>query len=289
MEHTPILHIVDSSSRSRAEQARFGFAAGYHCEIYSSLSELLSVAPPKGIVLARDREEFGGAAKIAEELANRGIWLPVIATAVDPRPARIVAAIRCGVLDYLRLPLREDRLGAAVARIRDEAQADMQARRKIAEARGRIASLSPREREVLDWLAEGCSNKMIAQELHISARTVEIHRANMMSKLGARHAAEAVRLCIEAGARYEAFAPGGLTTENPASPAKAAVSQFEVQMVVVRRVVIGSQYRPEPLAGAAMDDAEEFPFLRTRVPAILHRNATPVGKEEGTDIDRLRA
>jgi FixJ family two-component response regulator len=66
------------------------------------------------------------------------------------------------------------------------------------EARDRISTLSTREREVLDWLAEGSSNKAIARELDISPRTVEIHRANMMNKLGARHAAEAVRLRLEA-------------------------------------------------------------------------------------------
>ncbi|WP_255548125.1 response regulator transcription factor [Erythrobacter ani] len=66
------------------------------------------------------------------------------------------------------------------------------------EARGRIANLSVREREVLDWLTEGSSNKVIARRLEISPRTVEIHRANMMHKLGARHAADAVRLRLEA-------------------------------------------------------------------------------------------
>jgi len=66
------------------------------------------------------------------------------------------------------------------------------------EARSRIENLSTREREVLDWLAQGSSNKAIARELQISPRTVEIHRANMMSKLGASHAADAVRLRLEA-------------------------------------------------------------------------------------------
>ena len=72
------------------------------------------------------------------------------------------------------------------------------ARRRMIEARDRISSLSVREREVLDWLTEGSSNKVITRELDISPRTVEIHRANMMHKLGARHAAEAVRLKLEA-------------------------------------------------------------------------------------------
>ena len=92
----------------------------------------------------------------------------------------------------------DDRLLAMVARISEEADAYAAARRKVIEARNRIATLSPREREVLDWLAEGRSNKMIARELSISPRTVEIHRANMMQKLSATHAAEAVRLRIEA-------------------------------------------------------------------------------------------
>ena len=69
---------------------------------------------------------------------------------------------------------------------------------EIDQQRSRIDALSVREREVLDWLAMGSSNKAIARELEISPRTVEIHRANMMTKLGANHAAEAVRLKLEA-------------------------------------------------------------------------------------------
>jgi DNA-binding CsgD family transcriptional regulator len=63
--------------------------------------------------------------------------------------------------------------------------------------------LSRREREVLEWLSLGCSNKIIARELSISPRTVEIHRANMMTKLGAGHAAEAVRLWLQSGLEAE--------------------------------------------------------------------------------------
>lgn len=171
---------------------------GHHCEIYSNIAEFVSVLPTEGIVLVRD-EENGEPVRMVRNLADRGAWLPVVATSADPRPGRVVEAIKNGAFDYLRLALREDRLQKAVVRILEEAQSYILARRKITEARNRIASLSPREREVLDWLTEGRSNKMIAHELRISPRTVEIHRANMMNKLGAHHPAEAVRICIEAG------------------------------------------------------------------------------------------
>lgn len=192
------LHIIDGSCRSRAEQARLGFENGYHCEIYSDLEELMLSPPDRGIILARDDEGGGRVDEVLRHLSRAGLWVPVVATSQDPRPGQVVAAIKAGALDYLRLPLRPERLHEAVNRIEREAVAYAEARRKMVEARNRIASLSPREREVLDWLAEGRSNKMIARELHISPRTVEIHRANMMSKLGAHHAAEAVRLRIEA-------------------------------------------------------------------------------------------
>ena len=198
MEQKQTLHFIDSDSRQRAELARIGFALGHHSEVYGDLGEL-SVHPPReGIIVARDLAHEGGVSLTLERLGRLGIWLPVIATEEAPRPNRIVAAIKAGALDYLPLPLDTDRFARCLARIEQEAQRVSAARRAMIEARDRIANLSGREREVLDWLTEGSSNKVIARELEISPRTVEIHRANMMTKLGARHAAEAVRLKFEA-------------------------------------------------------------------------------------------
>jgi two-component system response regulator FixJ len=198
MEHRQTLHIVGGSSRARAEQAHLGFGLGYHCEIYADAAELGARLPERGIVLAFDDPADGGVARVLRTLSVQGLWIPVIGTSFDPRPGCVVEAIKAGALDYMRLPLREERLIAAIERIGAEADAYAEARRKMVEARNRIAALSPREREVLDWLAEGCSNKVIARELAISPRTVEIHRANMMSKLGAVHPSQAVRLRLEA-------------------------------------------------------------------------------------------
>ena len=198
MSRKASLHFIDSNSRHRAELARVGFTLGHHSEVYGDLSEL-SVHPPReGIIIARDTPEEGGVPMILERLGRLGIWLPLIAVDAEPRPQRIVDAIKAGALDYLSLPLDPERFERCLTRIAKEAEVFGAARRRMIEARDRISSLSAREREVLEWLAEGSSNKVIARELEISPRTVEIHRANMMHKLGARHAAEAVRLKLEA-------------------------------------------------------------------------------------------
>ncbi len=198
MTRKATLHFIDSCSRQRAELARVGFALGHHCEVYGDLSELAVHPPREGIIIARDSAEEGGVGMILERLWRLGIWLPLIAVEDQPRPGRIVAAIKAGALDYLALPLDPERFTRCLTRIATEAELFGAARRRMIEARDRISTLSAREREVLDWLAEGSSNKAIARELEISPRTVEIHRANMMTKLGARHAAEAVRLKLEA-------------------------------------------------------------------------------------------
>ncbi|EAQ27618.1 response regulator FixJ [Erythrobacter sp. NAP1] len=198
MSRKASLHFIDANSRHRAELARVGFQLGHHAEVYGDLSELSAHPPRDGIIIARDQAEEGGVGIILERLSRLGIWLPVIAMDADPRPGRIVEAIKAGALDYLTLPIDTERFERCLTRIEKEAEIFGAARRRMIEARDRISSLSTREREVLEWLAEGSSNKVIARELDISPRTVEIHRANMMHKLGARHAAEAVRLKIEA-------------------------------------------------------------------------------------------
>ena len=197
MEQQLIIRFIEPSSRIRAELARSAFALGHHAEVYADLPELTGHMPETGVLVVRDDPSTGGVIAALDQLADYGQWLPLIATDVSPTAERIVAAMKAGALDYLPLPLEARRFANSLEQVVNEIAHHGDARRRMIEARTRIACLSTREREVLHWLAEGSSNKTIARELDISPRTVEIHRANMMAKLGAKHAAEAVRLRIE--------------------------------------------------------------------------------------------
>lgn len=193
-----LIHIIAPSSAVRAEQARLCYDLGFHAEIYSNRDEFLSVAPGTGIVLADDTSQHDGVVDLMAEMERKPMWLPVIATATEPEASQIVAAMRAGALEFIAAPIDPDKFAAAVAGVEKDARAIRRVHRRAIEARGKLAGLSAREREVVDLLAGGASNKEVARVLGISPRTVEIHRANMMTKLGASNVADAVRLRLEA-------------------------------------------------------------------------------------------
>ncbi|MEQ5789320.1 helix-turn-helix transcriptional regulator [Erythrobacter sp. NFXS35] len=192
------LHFVEADAQRRAELIRVGYSLGHHCEIYSDMSELAAHPPRSGLIVVSDIGENGGIAAVLDRLLSLGICLPVVATAYKPTPSQIVEAIKDGALDFLVLPLTADRLARTLSRVTKEVHNIVALRERIVCARDRMSRLSGREREVLEALTSGGSNKDIARTLSISPRTVEIHRANMMNKLGARHAVEAVRISLEA-------------------------------------------------------------------------------------------
>jgi two-component system response regulator FixJ len=128
-------------------------------------------------------------------LRQSGVLIPVIMMTGHGDVQSAVRAMKNGVVDFIEKPYSDDVLlsavGAALARVE---HADLG--RETAEAAKRIATLTPREHEVLAALVMGCPNKVIASDLGISIRTVEVHRARMMDRLGVRQFAEAVRLAV---------------------------------------------------------------------------------------------
>ena len=207
------LHIVGGESRSRAEQARLAFALGHHAEIYTDLDELLERPPHDGVVIAADEGSADMTQRLIARLGDRGIWLPVVIAAHEPDIDRAVSAIKAGALDYLQLPLEIGAFARRLSRILGEAEEYIGRRRREIDARRDIALLSRRERQVLELLSSGCANKEIARRLEISPRTVEIHRGNMMTKLNAGHASDAVRLWLDA--QQSGFSAGEDASEEP--------------------------------------------------------------------------
>jgi two-component system response regulator FixJ len=123
--------------------------------------------------------------------------LPIIVMTAQGDVQTAVRAMKAGAIDFLEKPYSDHALlGAIEAAFSNEIRSDRD--RDIADAVRRIATLSPREREVLDGLMAGRPNKLIAYHLGISVRTVEVHRARMMERLGMRQLGEAVRLGVMA-------------------------------------------------------------------------------------------
>jgi two-component system response regulator FixJ len=138
---------------------------------------------------------------VQREMASRRLPHSVVVITAHGYVPAAVRAMKEGACDFIEKPFRgEEILSAAEAALRRGVNAQAEAR-MAAEAAARVATLSPRETEVLRGLVSGRQNKVIAQDLGISPRTVEIHRGNLMAKLGVRSLPEAVRLALAAGAK----------------------------------------------------------------------------------------
>jgi two-component system response regulator FixJ len=192
------VHVIDPNAARRAKIARELYSPSIHAEIYESVEELLNRAPTHGSLLIADQEPADGEESL-EELWSQSSYLPVAFYSEDPSPQRIVEAMLSGALDYLEWPFSPEALDRSVKRLQRQGDQAARAMRRKAEARQLVATLTPRERDVLEGLLEGESNKGIAKKLGLSPRTVEIHRGNMMARLNAQSTSDAVRIAIYAG------------------------------------------------------------------------------------------
>ncbi|MGO9816554.1 MAG: response regulator transcription factor, partial [Acidocella sp.] len=133
---------------------------------------------------------------LQRELISRRIGLPVIVMTGHGDVKLAVEAMKAGAVDFIEKPFQDDTLIAAIRTAFDRYARDAQ-QSNVANAVGaRLKTLTPREREVLDGLIAGRPNKTIAYDLNISARTVEVHRANLMTKMGAASLSELVRMVL---------------------------------------------------------------------------------------------
>ena len=196
MERRRNLALLDSDSRRKAVITYPLFAHGLHVEPFESLGELIAHWPGSGVIMVEDKDD--NVENLIQAMTKSGNWLPLVAFSDARATQRIVRAILNGAIDYIEWPCPTDQLLGIIAAAETSGAVIGSLKLREARARSRLQRLTRREREVLVGVADGMSNRRIGEHLAISPRTVEIHRANMLTKMGAQHTSEAIRIAIEA-------------------------------------------------------------------------------------------
>lgn len=190
------LLLVDGDFRRRAAISHCLAGSDLHVEPFEDTAELFSRWPRDGLLLVHD--DGHAISTLLDHMGHSGDWLPIIAFAEQPSTRRIVEAVLQGAVDYLVWPFDNLELEESMKVAEDRSVSVAGSKLREAVARSRVERLTKREREVLAGVAGGLSNRLIGEKLSISPRTVEIHRANMLNKMGAHHTSEAIRIAIEA-------------------------------------------------------------------------------------------
>ena len=201
MEQKRVIHIVDDEDAIRRSASFMLKTSGFDVVTYPSgvafLKEIDRNTP--GCVLLDVRMPEMDGLEVQQALLDRGIAMPVIVLTGHGDVTIAVRAMKGGAVDFIEKPFEKaillEAIAAAFERISDSSTSAQRAQT----ARVMLAKLTPREQDVLKGLVQGLPNKTIAYDLDISPRTVEVHRANLMSKLGARSLSEALRLGFSAG------------------------------------------------------------------------------------------
>lgn len=190
------VYLIDSDWRRRAALTSQLIRLDKHLEPFESIAEFCDHAPQGGLLLVHD--EPGMIEALTDWMKQSNNWLPIICYAETPRTEQVVRSVMHGARDYLSLPITDRDILTAISTVTDNFSSDAHAWLRRSMAQSRIDQLTRREREVLEGVASGLSNRLIGEQLSISPRTVEIHRANMLCKLGARSTGEAIRVAVEA-------------------------------------------------------------------------------------------
>jgi two-component system response regulator FixJ len=192
---TATVHVVDDDAAVRDSIATLLSLHGYATRTFDSGENFLEkVGPsPAGCVLVDLRMPGLSGLELQREMKSRRIDLPAVFVTGHGDVKSAVEAMKRGAVDFIEKPFEERRLLEAIRRaLGGEGE-------RAAGAPGeRLANLTEREREVLALVAEGYTSREIGDKLGISGRTVDVHRANLLSKTGARNTADLIRLAIAA-------------------------------------------------------------------------------------------
>lgn len=196
MSEKPTVFIVDDDAAERRFLRILISSVDLEVETFRTAQAFLDAFEPtqRGCILLDIRMPGMSGLELQRELRERGIRLPVIFLSSHGDVQIAVHAMKAGAADFIEKPFNDDLLLDRVHKAVAESLSADQTQMTKDEIEKRIASLTPREQQVLDLVALGNTNKSVAQQLAISQRTVEIHRAKVMEKMRAESLAELVRM-----------------------------------------------------------------------------------------------
>lgn len=201
MSQPRLIHIIDDEDSVRRSASFMLKTSGFSVQSWASgvafLKEVRHVEA--GCILLDVRMPEMDGLEVQRTLHERGVTMPVIILTGHGDISVAVRAMKAGAVDFIEKPFEKEVLLGAIDAAFERMDASGEANTRAEEAAVVLAALSPREREVLEGLAQGQPNKTIAYDLGISARTVEVHRANVMTKLGARSLSDALRIAFAGG------------------------------------------------------------------------------------------
>jgi len=191
-----IVHIVDDDAAVRDSLSLLLRTVGLPSRTYASADEFLVAYMPEEVscLVADIRMPGLSGLELQQELLERHADVPIIFITGHGDVPMAVNAMKCGALDFIQKPFRDQDLLDRIHHALQQAKAARNARLETTTIQERFSALTPREREVMDKVVSGCANKVIAMDLGVSQRTVELHRARVMQKIGVRSLAELVRL-----------------------------------------------------------------------------------------------
>jgi two-component system, LuxR family, response regulator FixJ len=198
MAHDAVVHLIEDDEGVRQGLAFLLTASGFAVRVYESAVAFLDALPgvQPGCVVTDVRMPGIDGLELQRQLNERRIGLPVIVMTGHGDVPLAVEAMKAGAVDFLEKPFNDEILLAAIRTAVNRHAEDTRRRGEVAIIAEKLASLSARESEVLDGLVAGRPNKTIAYDLAISIRTVEVHRAHVMAKMGASNLSELLRMAF---------------------------------------------------------------------------------------------
>lgn len=196
-----LVHIIDDEEAIRRSASFMLKTSGYRTCVWPSGAEFLRQvrhAEPGCILLDIRMPEMDGL-EVQRVLREQGVTMPVVILTGHGDVGIAVQAMKAGAVDFLEKPFEKSALLGALDLAFRRIAADNAQAVRAQEARAVLGILTPREHQVLEGLAQGLPNKAIAHDLGISPRTVEVHRANLMTKLEVHSLSDALRIAFAAG------------------------------------------------------------------------------------------